>query len=78
MTDVAEHYLLALCESDRKKEILLLLGIVDITKFSSLDNLTNIFGSLGRLSLESCAEKFIRALKGSGTPMILCFDDVKL
>ncbi|KAE9458187.1 hypothetical protein C3L33_09911, partial [Rhododendron williamsianum] len=54
-------------KSDRKKEVLLLLEIVDITKFSSLDNLTNIFGSLGRLSLESCAEKFIRALKGSDT-----------
>ncbi|XP_058219972.1 pentatricopeptide repeat-containing protein At4g21880, mitochondrial-like isoform X2 [Rhododendron vialii] len=66
-TNFKEHYLLALCESDRKKEVLLLLGIVDITKFSSLDNLTNIFGSLGRLSLESCAEKFIRALKGSDT-----------
>ncbi|KAH7861550.1 hypothetical protein Vadar_027623 [Vaccinium darrowii] len=63
-TNFKEHYLLALFESDRKKELLLLLEIVDITKFSSLDNLTNIFRSLGRLSLESFAEKFIRELKG--------------
>lgn len=73
MTAFAEHYLLALFESDRKKELLLLLEIVDITKFSSLDNLTNIFRSLGRLSLESFAEKFIRELKGCGTSMILSF-----
>ncbi|KAL6975312.1 hypothetical protein U1Q18_024108 [Sarracenia purpurea var. burkii] len=58
-----ENYLLALCESERKKEILQLLEIIDITKFSSLDQLASIFRSLGRLSLESFLEKFILALK---------------
>ncbi|XP_052177896.1 pentatricopeptide repeat-containing protein At4g04790, mitochondrial isoform X2 [Diospyros lotus] len=57
-----ENYLLALCDSDRKEELLTLLEIIDITKFKFL-HLTNIFKSMGRLFLESFMEKFILALK---------------
>ncbi|KAK7856947.1 pentatricopeptide repeat-containing protein [Quercus suber] len=60
---VAENYLLALCESDRKKELLQLLEIVDIMKLSSPNSVANIFRSLGRLSLESSAENFLMAFK---------------
>nr|XP_023876966.1 pentatricopeptide repeat-containing protein At4g04790, mitochondrial-like [Quercus suber] len=58
-----ENYLLALCESDRKKELLQLLEIVDIMKLSSPNSVANIFRSLGRLSLESSAENFLMAFK---------------
>ncbi|GFZ12476.1 tetratricopeptide repeat (TPR)-like superfamily protein [Actinidia rufa] len=58
-----ENYLLALCESNRKEELLLLLEVVDITRFSSMGHVANIFRSLGRHSLESFLEKFILALK---------------
>uniref|UniRef100_A0A2P2LKP3 Pentatricopeptide repeat-containing protein At4g04790-like n=1 Tax=Rhizophora mucronata TaxID=61149 RepID=A0A2P2LKP3_RHIMU len=64
-TDLCVNYLAALCESDRKEEILQLLEITDITKFSSLDHVVNIFKSLGRLSLESCVDKFLLAFKES-------------
>ncbi|CAL5335766.1 unnamed protein product [Camellia sinensis] len=60
-----ESYLLALCESDRKKELLLLLQIIDITEIS-LGHLPNIFRSLGRLLLESFVKKFILELKSCG------------
>lgn len=62
-THVAENYLLALCESDRKKELLQLLEIVDIMKLSPPNSVANIFRSLGRLSLESSAENFLMAFK---------------
>ncbi|KAJ8436220.1 hypothetical protein Cgig2_006907 [Carnegiea gigantea] len=58
-----ENYLLALCERDRKKELLPLLETIDITRVSSMDNITCIFKSLGRLSLETFAELFIQLLK---------------
>jgi hypothetical protein len=58
--------LLALCESDRKEELLQLLEIVDITKLSPPDFVANIFKSLGRLLLESFAEKFLIAFKTCG------------
>ncbi|XP_011048290.1 PREDICTED: pentatricopeptide repeat-containing protein At4g04790, mitochondrial-like [Populus euphratica] len=58
-----ENYLLALCESDQKNYLLQLLETMDITKFSSLDHLASIFKSLGRLSLESFAKKFLLVLK---------------
>lgn len=65
-THVAENYLLALCESDRKTELLQLLEIVDITKLSSPDYIANIFKSFGRLLLESFAEKFLVTFKTCG------------
>ncbi|XP_061341805.1 pentatricopeptide repeat-containing protein At4g21880, mitochondrial-like [Gastrolobium bilobum] len=55
-SDLRESYLLALCESERKEEILELLEIVDITKLSSVEK---IFQALGRLLLEPVAEKFL-------------------
>ncbi|KAF5199267.1 Pentatricopeptide repeat-containing protein [Thalictrum thalictroides] len=61
---LAENYLLALCETDRE-ELLQLLEVVDITKLSSLDYVSSIFKSIGRVSLEEVAEKFILALKTS-------------
>lgn len=63
---IAENYLLALCESDRKTDILQLLETIDIRKISLLDHLASIFKSLGRLLLESDAEKYILAFKTSG------------
>lgn len=65
-THVAENYLLALCESDRKEQILQLFDIVDITKLSPPDSVANIFRSLGRLLLESSAEKYLMAFKNCG------------
>jgi hypothetical protein len=58
--------LLALCESDRKEQILQLFDIVDITKLSPPDSVANIFRSLGRLLLESSAEKYLMAFKNCG------------
>jgi hypothetical protein len=66
LTHVAENYLLALCESDRKKELLQVLEIVDITKLSPPNLVANIFKSLGRLLLESFAEQFLFAFKTCG------------
>ncbi|XP_028807755.1 pentatricopeptide repeat-containing protein At4g04790, mitochondrial isoform X2 [Neltuma alba] len=60
---LGENYLLAFCESDWKEGLLQLLEIVDITKLSSTESATSIFKSLGRLSLESYAEKFLSAFK---------------
>ncbi|GMH05708.1 hypothetical protein Nepgr_007548 [Nepenthes gracilis] len=64
-SDLRENYLLALCERDRRKELLELLEVVDVAKLSS-DNVVRIFKSLGRLSLQSSAEKFILTLKTNG------------
>ncbi|XP_074301784.1 pentatricopeptide repeat-containing protein At4g04790, mitochondrial-like isoform X2 [Silene latifolia] len=57
-----ENYLLALCERDRKDELLQLLDIIDITRISSVDNVATIFRSIGRLSLEAFAKMFILVL----------------
>ncbi|XP_074290518.1 pentatricopeptide repeat-containing protein At4g04790, mitochondrial-like isoform X2 [Silene latifolia] len=57
-----ENYLLALCERDRKDELLQLLDIIDITRISSVDNVATIFRSIGRLSLDAFAEMFILVL----------------
>ncbi|KAJ7981613.1 Pentatricopeptide repeat-containing protein [Quillaja saponaria] len=64
-SNLLESYLLALCESDRKKELLQLLEIVDITMLSSTECIAKIFISLGRLLLESYAEKFLFEFKTS-------------
>ncbi|XP_021636732.2 pentatricopeptide repeat-containing protein At4g04790, mitochondrial [Hevea brasiliensis] len=58
-----ENYLLALCETEQKNELLQLLEIIDITKVSSLDHAVSIFKSLGRLMLEPLAEKFLLEFK---------------
>lgn len=67
----AENYMLALCEGNRKKELLQLLEVVDVTKFSSVDCLASIFNILGKLTMESFAEKLFMALKVCG--MFLSF-----
>lgn len=69
---IAENYVLALCESGRKEELLKVLEIIDITKVSSVDYVASIFKSLGRLSLASFMEKFVSAFKACGTLMIMC------
>ncbi|KAL8146938.1 pentatricopeptide repeat-containing protein At4g04790, mitochondrial-like [Apium graveolens] len=58
-----ENYLLALSESDRKDEVMLLLNSIDITNVSSVNHVTNIFRTLGRHTLESVAKSFLQALK---------------
>lgn len=71
---IAENFLLALCESDRKTELLQLLETIDIRKISSLNHLASIFKSLGRLLLESDAEKYILAFKTSGIFFVFFVD----
>lgn len=66
LTFSAENYFLALCESERKTELLMLLDIIDITKISSVGHLGTVFRSLARLLLESFMKKFILALKSCG------------
>lgn len=63
MSIFQESYLVALCEGNRQKEVLLLLETIDITKVSSPNRVASIFKSLGKLSLESFAKKFIVQLK---------------
>ncbi|KAH1121052.1 hypothetical protein J1N35_004212 [Gossypium stocksii] len=63
-----ENYLLALCESGRK-DIMQLLEVIDITRISSVNVVANIFESLGRLSFDSFAEKFLWTLKNNDYKM---------
>ncbi|XP_026392488.1 pentatricopeptide repeat-containing protein At4g04790, mitochondrial-like isoform X1 [Papaver somniferum] len=63
--ELTENYLLALCERDRDEELVKLLSVIDVTKVSSQDYLSNIFESLGKRELKNFAEKFILALKAS-------------
>ncbi|KAK5844681.1 pentatricopeptide repeat-containing protein At4g04790, mitochondrial isoform X1 [Gossypium arboreum] len=63
-----ENYLLALCESGRK-DIMQLLEVIDITRISSVNVAANIFESLGRLSFDSFAEKFLWTLKNNDYKM---------
>ncbi|KAL4566833.1 hypothetical protein LXL04_030958 [Taraxacum kok-saghyz] len=58
-----ESYLVALCESDLQEEVSMLLETIDIKNISSKESMQRIFTSLGRLSLESYAKKFILELK---------------
>ncbi|KAL8510528.1 hypothetical protein ACS0TY_017375 [Phlomoides rotata] len=60
-----ESLLLALCESDRKEEFLLLLETLDITKVTSVAFLESIFRALGKFFLEPYTERFLLVLKGS-------------
>ncbi|KAL6129222.1 hypothetical protein ACLB2K_072575 [Fragaria x ananassa] len=58
-----ENYLSVLCESNQVKEILRLLESMDITKLSSPYFVARIFKCLGRLLLESYAEKLLLEFK---------------
>ncbi|CAN1761431.1 Pentatricopeptide repeat-containing protein At4g04790, mitochondrial [Linum perenne] len=60
---IHENYLLALCESNRKNDLLPLLDVIDVTKVQSMEHLASIFNAFGRLSLESFATKFLLAFK---------------
>ncbi|XP_020103788.1 pentatricopeptide repeat-containing protein At4g04790, mitochondrial-like isoform X2 [Ananas comosus] len=75
---LAESYLLAFCESDRKTELLQFLEVLGIKKISSLKYVKSIFKSLGRLKLESFAERSLLELKVIGTEdeniSVLIFD----
>ncbi|KAL5736070.1 hypothetical protein ACOSQ2_030858 [Xanthoceras sorbifolium] len=62
-SNLQENYLLALCETDRKDNLLQVLETIDITKVSSRNHVASIFKSFGRLSLESSAEKYFSAFK---------------
>ncbi|KAG9454204.1 hypothetical protein H6P81_007108 [Aristolochia fimbriata] len=62
---LAESYLLAFCESEREKDILKMLEIVDVTKMSSKKSMACVFKSMGRLLLEDQAQELIMALKKS-------------
>ncbi|KAJ6792808.1 pentatricopeptide repeat-containing protein, mitochondrial-like isoform X1 [Iris pallida] len=61
--NLAESYLLAFCDSDRKEELLELLEVLDVSKISSLKYAASIFKSLGRLQLENFFKKFILTVK---------------
>ncbi|ESQ38119.1 hypothetical protein EUTSA_v10028431mg [Eutrema salsugineum] len=60
-----ESYLLALCKKDQRDHLQRLLEIVDITKVNSSDVLANIFGYLGKFSLDSVARKLLWKLRES-------------
>ncbi|KAL7598217.1 pentatricopeptide repeat-containing protein At4g04790, mitochondrial isoform X1 [Lactuca sativa] len=61
-----ESYLVALCEGDRQEEVSFLLETIDIKKVSSKESMERIFKSLGGLSLETHAKKFLLELKTDG------------
>ncbi|XP_057761768.1 pentatricopeptide repeat-containing protein At4g04790, mitochondrial-like isoform X2 [Arachis stenosperma] len=65
ISNLRENYLLALCESERKKEILELLEIINIKKLSSVESVEKIFQALGRHQLEPVAENFLLDFKTS-------------
>lgn len=50
-----------------------LLEVIDITRISSVNVVANIFESLGRLSFDSFAEKFLWTLKYNGMLIVLLF-----
>jgi hypothetical protein len=64
---------LALCESERKENILAVLEIIDIKKLSSVDSVAKIFQALGRLLLEPVAEKLLLDFRTNGMIMIFIF-----
>ncbi|KAG2330658.1 hypothetical protein Bca52824_001838 [Brassica carinata] len=66
LTLLQENYLLALCKKEQKDHLQRLFEIIDITKVRSSDLLTNIFGYLGKFSLDSVASKFLWELRESG------------
>ncbi|XP_027346358.1 pentatricopeptide repeat-containing protein At4g04790, mitochondrial-like [Abrus precatorius] len=58
-----ESYVMALCESDRKMQILDVLKNIDITKFSSAKSIAKIFQSLGSLPQESVVDDLLLDLR---------------
>ncbi|KAG0499445.1 hypothetical protein HPP92_004136 [Vanilla planifolia] len=64
---LAESYLLALCQSDMKDELILSLEAFDMGNMTSLKHVSCIFKSMGVLQLEKHMLRFIFALKTRGT-----------
>ncbi|VVB07809.1 unnamed protein product [Arabis nemorensis] len=60
-----ENYLLALCKKGQKDHLQRVLDIVDITNVHTSNLLANIFGCLGRFSLDSVATKLLWELRQS-------------
>ncbi|XP_012841723.1 PREDICTED: pentatricopeptide repeat-containing protein At4g21880, mitochondrial-like [Erythranthe guttata] len=58
-----ECILMALCESGRKEEFMIVLRTLDITKFTSVASLEGVFRYLGKLLLEPFTERYLLALK---------------
>ncbi|XP_022716955.1 pentatricopeptide repeat-containing protein At4g04790, mitochondrial-like isoform X1 [Durio zibethinus] len=67
--ELKENYLSALCVTGRKKDLMQLLEVIDVTRISSVNQVEKMFQSLGRLSLESFTEKFLLAVKKCGYGM---------
>ncbi|KAL6629199.1 hypothetical protein ACP70R_028964 [Stipagrostis hirtigluma subsp. patula] len=61
--DIAESYMLAFAESGRKRDLIGLLELLDLTKVSGSKYISDIFKSLGRLELENYAEKLLQEMR---------------
>ncbi|XP_062218123.1 pentatricopeptide repeat-containing protein At4g04790, mitochondrial-like isoform X2 [Phragmites australis] len=61
--DIAESYMLAFAESGRKRDLIALLELLDLTKVSGSKYISSIFKSLGRLELEKYAEKLLQGMR---------------
>lgn len=72
MDEFAVNYLEAFCVTCQYEYLQRLLKTVDITKATSLDQLTPIFGYLGRLELMVDAKRLLGELKGTGELCYLC------
>jgi hypothetical protein len=64
--------MLAFAESGRKRDMIALLELLDLTKVSDSKYISNILKSLGRLELESYAEKLLQGMRSKGN--CLCTD----
>ncbi|KAF8112124.1 hypothetical protein N665_0066s0002 [Sinapis alba] len=65
LTLLQENYLLALCKKEQRDHLKRLFVIINITKVRSSDLLEDIFGYLGKFSLDSVARKFLWELRES-------------
>ncbi|KAL6544431.1 hypothetical protein OROMI_023293 [Orobanche minor] len=66
--------LMALCESNRRENIPMLLESLDITKVAPVASIERVFRSLGKLLLEPFAERYLLALKRSAH---YCYNNVE-
>lgn len=60
---MAESYMLAFAESDRKVDFIGLLELLDLTTVSGSMYISSIFKSLGRLKLDNYADKLLQEMK---------------
>ncbi|KAF0925028.1 hypothetical protein E2562_015336 [Oryza meyeriana var. granulata] len=61
--DMAESYMLAFAERDRKSDFIRLLELVDPTKILQSKYLSTIFQYLGRLQMKNYAEKLLQQMR---------------